>query len=273
VAPECDPFCAALLAVPDWDVFLTLDWSRATVEARTVADGAARWVYRRSGVVDAATVDAEAGRVLVTRHDAAVVLALEDGRELATTNLPGETCVDAALTDQQSDGATQLRAGSFTALACGDQMRADSSRPTAPEVVLVEVASGDILAKSDLPNEVGTCQVWPVATAIPTVVRWGQDCGPPALLAADGPGGLDEAEMAPPTGSTPNCSAPGTSPCVETIVIGLRWDTEDDAGVRELVAVGTDGEIRWRTERSAWRPLVTRYGIVVRARDWALLSP
>jgi hypothetical protein len=210
------------------------------------------------------------------------VLALEDGRELATTNLPGESCVDAALTDRESDSTTQLRAGSFTALACGDQMRADSSRPTAAEVVLVEVASGDVLARSDLPNDLGTCQVWPVATATPTVVRWGQDCGPPALLAADDSGGLDEAEIAPPEDSTPNCGRASRRPCVEgevvaldddTVVLGLTWDMEQGDWARELVAVGTEGEIRWRTERSAWRPLVTRYGIVVRARDWALLSP
>jgi hypothetical protein len=292
------PEVASMTAIPGWDAILVNEsdsiagLGTSRVIAVSAIDGSELWRYERHGAFDAVTADPESGRVLLVNGDAAIVVALDDGRELATTQLPGGLfCVD-SVGDRFNSGPWDVTVGSAAVMICG----ADKSLRLVDQthiVAMIEVASGTVLATTDSPGDAYECMYAALTvTESPVLARWGQglyndDCGRPVVLAPNGTGAIEPiAEIPPPPGTgkgcRDDCGPFGLVAAGDTVLVTLEWwelgSTDRDASgpLVDLVALSTEGELRWRVTGSqdVGTPVaVTDRGVVVRGGEmWRLLS-
>jgi outer membrane protein assembly factor BamB len=279
-------------AVPGWDQVISLAGHRTgDVRAFSASDGAELWRYQRQWLEPpTVTVDPDAGRVLLVDDDAAVVLDLADGEEVAIRRLPdlhgcGQMTDDPTGDTLEHEGAVVV--GTSAVMRCAgvgdDEDDEDDKR-----LVVLEVSTGRVLNSTDVPDDMCFHATPTASTPVP-VVQWGSGCDLD-LLVPDGSGGFDETpiDLPPLAGASPGCGCDVLHVVArdDTIVLALSFRTAagDEAG--EIVAVDTaTGELRWRTAVAAWtgdtwleqqQPVleaVTEQGVVaVWDRQWRLLS-
>lgn len=281
---EGPPYRDGSVAVPGWDVILVVSSLRPfSLTAVTTSDGDELWTYRRDGAggVDV-TVDPEAGRILLVEGDAAVVLDLVDGSEVATRRLPHpEECQEAGGPDVSA----------WTARACDDR---DGDR----WVALIEVSTGmsravteplapDGEVRESLAAD-GYCGTTLVPGAAPMVVR-ADDCGPPQIVAYEPNAGRfgTPATLELPAAWN-GARGPLRAYSVElesgpiatddVVVLHLSWylddeDTnatpvpEDARSMSEAVALNRDGDVLWRRPETSAVLAATEQGVLVRTPD------
>ncbi|MGH3760328.1 hypothetical protein [Actinophytocola sp.] len=255
----------SVVAVPGWDaivVFTTPADFVDTVQLRaggevsvfTARDGSLAWSYtQRRGGIGGVAVDPVAGRVLVMVGEAAVVLRLDDGQQVATHRAPspgdswGWLLVPPVTVDYGSVYPPPLVIGRTAVL----QPHLAGQPDERPGLAVLEVATGEVVASAAPPPD--RCQ-YAAATngATPTVLRWGEeggDCEQPALLQPDGEGGLVRViGIETPRGARPGCctgDAPELLADGGTTVVSLTWGTSGDEHIYDVVIV-RDGELTGR---------------------------
>jgi hypothetical protein len=279
-----------LVAVPGWDVVLAYgndDVSGARwIVALSKTDGSELWRYQRhdaSGFVTGLAVDPESGRVLLVVYDAVVVLALDNGEEIAARALPERLRrTHLAGRDPTSVGRTAV---------------VSSSWGSGHILFVVDVASGQTIATMEAPDP-GCDFVAVTTTSAPLVVQSGRldehegACDDVTLLGLDDAGQIEPVADIPPPLEDVSLEAvvdDRYTPAIaagDVVLLSITWATiEGDNYDKyvDLVAVSPDGEVRWRASDTSagGRALpddtqlvaVTDQGVVARwARRWRLLS-
>lgn len=260
------------VAVPGWDVLLTIDTTASIGEHRLTAvsvdDGTAVWAYEPRGwLTGGVTVDPEAGRVLIVSEDVVVVLSLADGSEVRTGQLPDGLVCDALLGDRFLADITRrhepvpVEVGPVAVMLCPD--------PTAPglsgdRLAVIDVADATVVRQADAPADgcIYAAVVPPSApSSSPIIGSWGDfsECEPPTLFAFDRSGRLEPIGRIPPPGSADRAydyPLSGESRLMlsgdRAVVAAMVWakpaprQPDSAPHLFELVMLSTNGDVRWR---------------------------